>query len=68
MVEPPPVVVPQAEPVPVAEEQPPIAAQQAGPAFPHSAPTAGFQTFQEVDPGLAKQYDDMRANDQAEIA
>ncbi len=48
VVEPPPVVVLQAEPVPVAVEQPPVAAQQAGPTFPHSALTAGFQTFQEL--------------------
>ncbi len=61
VVEPLPVVAPQAEPVPVTEEQPPVAVPWAGPAFLQSAPIAKFQTFQEVDPSLAKKYDDMRA-------
>ncbi len=62
----PPVVVSQAEPAPVAEEQPPIAAQQAGPSFLHSAPTAGFQTFQEADPGLAKKQEERLVAERAE--
>ncbi len=66
VVEPPPMVAPQAEPVPVAEGQPPVAVQQAGPAFPKSPPLIPFQTFQQVDPGLAKKLEGWQADEWAE--
>ncbi len=55
--EPSPVVMLQAELVPVAKAQPPAAVQQAGPAF---------QTFQEVDPSLAKKLEGWQVEKQAE--
>ncbi len=44
----PPEVAPQAEPVPIAEGQPPIAAQQAGLAFPQSPPSRPFRPFRKL--------------------
>ncbi len=62
---PPPPTPQLARPAPVAEELPPAVAPQARPAptFPQSVPMAKFQTFQEVDSGLAKKQEGWQAEE-----
>ncbi len=52
-------------PAPVTREPPPAVAPQVRPApmFPQSALTAKFQTFQEVDSGLAKKQEGWQAEE-----
>ncbi len=68
VVEPPPLGVSQAEPAPVVVAPPSVAEQQPGPAFPHTPLSRPFQTFQEVDPGLAKKQEGWQADKREEAA
>ncbi len=56
-----------AGPAPSFQEPPPIAAQQAGqaPTFPKLLLTRPIQSFQEVDSGLAKKYEELQAKEKA---
>ncbi len=57
VIEPPPPGVPPAEPAPVIVALPLAAEQPLGPSFPHTPPSRTVQTFQEVDPNLAKKQE-----------
>ncbi len=64
--QPPPPGVPPAEVAPVVVVPPPAAVQRPGPSFPHTPPSRTVQTFQEVDPGLAKKLEGWQAEKEAE--